>query len=291
MNHANSHLLHGGFTLVEVVIGAAVGSIVSIGVFAVINTGSMLAARNLSVNLTSNAMRQSLDRVEQLVQQADSMPTLIDTAGNGTLGPAPGVLFDRFIGAPYVVNAPGGLAPGDTSIALVRSTVSASSPPIPQPGDIILINGKSTLRPRVISTTVSATDSSFHQTITANLSATLGGTVNASGTIVAKLVRRQALIVMPTASGNQLRYYPSIDTTSNLSNPAGYILLSDMVGVQSDDATPFTIQNRQTQDFLKMSLRVRASNFDKRLLGKQSDQFNTFARVDTYIRPKVNPQP
>ena len=63
----------------------------------------MLSARNLALNVTNNALRGSLDRAEQLIQQADSMPVLIDTSGNAATGPAAGIRFDRFVGAPYVL--------------------------------------------------------------------------------------------------------------------------------------------------------------------------------------------
>ena len=291
MTASTLHRHRSAFTLVEVLIGSAVGVIASIGVFAVINAGSMLTARNLSVNLTSNAMRKSLDRVEQVLQQSETIPVLIDTAGNTTVGPAAGVRFDRYIGGPYVIDAPAGLAANVTSIALVRSTASSASPPLPQAGDVIRISGSDLLRPRIASIVVSAPDAALHQTTSATLTDPLGTAIAtpSGGQFVARLVRRQAMIVMPAGGARQLRFYPSLDTTTDLNNSSSYILVSDMVGLQADDATPFTNDTPLGINFVKMSLRVRASKFDARLLGKQGDQFNTFARVDTYIRPKVNP--
>ena len=74
-----------GFALVETLMGAAAAVVVGIGVFAILNAGSMLSARNLALNTTNNAMRGALDRAEQVIQQADSMPVLIDTSGNAKI--------------------------------------------------------------------------------------------------------------------------------------------------------------------------------------------------------------
>ena len=75
------------------------------------------------MNLTNTTMRGSLDRAEQLIQQADSLPALIDTAGGPAAGPAAGVSFDSYRGGPYVVNAPAcGLPASTTTLTIVRST-------------------------------------------------------------------------------------------------------------------------------------------------------------------------
>ncbi len=43
------------------------------------------------------------------------------------------------------------------------------------------------------------------------------------------------------------------------------------------------------ETFIDFALRVRASDYDKRLATKQVDEFNTFSRVESFLRPKVNP--
>ena len=84
------------FTLIELMIGGAVTSAIGLAVFAFLNAGMLLTAKNLSLNLTSNQMRGTLDRVEQILQQGDTDPVLIDTAGaTVTSGPAAGVKLDR----------------------------------------------------------------------------------------------------------------------------------------------------------------------------------------------------
>jgi hypothetical protein len=221
------------------------------------------------------------------------MPVLISTTGAAATSPAPGVSFDYFEGGPYVVSAAGASLPSSTaSLTLVRSTNVVVSPPIPAVGDVVMINGAvSTLRPRVTAVSVGSTDGSLHQSIVVTLAAALGTAVPIpSSGLTANLVRNVALIVIPSGSGRELRYYDSYETTANLSDPTKYILLTDQVGMQAADATPFSLATIQSSSFVGLSLRVRSSQFDQRLNGKQADQFNTFARVDVYIRPKTNPQ-
>lgn len=285
-----------GFSLVETLMGAAAAMIVGVGIFSILNTGTMLSARNLGLNVTNNALRGSLDRMEHLLQQANSMPILIDTTGLATTGPATGpaagVQFDYYVGAPYVMTIPAtGLPATTTVLTMVRSTDPIASPPIPSVGDIVLIDGEaSTLRPRISAVSTAAPDALLHQTITATLTAQLGSVVSGSSTIlVSKLVRKAALIVMPNGAKRELRFYPFFDLTTNLGDTTKYSVLTDQVGMQSDDATPFSLTTNTTKPFVTVSFRVRANRYDQRLAGKQADQFNTFSRVDVQIRPKVNP--
>ena len=184
-----------GFSLVETLAGAAAAIIVGIGIFAILNTGTMLSARNLALNVTNNALRQSLDRAEQLLQQGDSMPVLINTSGAVTTGPAAGVRFDRFVGAPYVLTIPvAGLPVTTTSLSLQRSTDALAAPPIPVAGDIIRIDGEAaTLRPRTSSVVSTAPNAQLRQTMTVTLAAPLGSEVtSASTTLTAKVIRSDA---------------------------------------------------------------------------------------------------
>ena len=281
------------FTLVEMLVGAAMSSVVGLAIFAVIHAAMLLAARNLSVNLTNNSMRGALDRAAQILQQADTMPVLIDTAGAPATGPAAGVSFDGYLGGPYVVSAPPtGLPANTTVLTVVRSTNPYASPPLPKPGDILRIsNTDPTLRPRVAATFVNPPDGAQHQAISVTLSAALGTPVTfvASTILTGKFVRPAALLAMPAGAKRELRYYPLFETTTNLSDPTTYVMLTDQVGMQPDDATPFSLVANQGRTFVSLSLRVRAGNFDQRLAGRQVDQFNTFARVDSLLSRKLSP--
>ncbi len=283
-----------GFTMVELMVSGVVASAVGLAVFAFLNAGMFLTAKNLSLNLTSNQMRGALDRVEQVLQQGDNNPVLIDATGATVTGvAAAGVKLDRFVGGPYVVTTSGsGLAAGITTLTLTRSTNALASPALPAIGDVIRIDGTAaTVRPRVSSTTVAAVDGDLHQAVTATLAAPLSTAVTATtgSVLTAKLVRQIAFLVMPNGSKKELRYYHSIETTTNLTDPANYTVITDQLATQSADATPFTVATVSGEDFVNFSLRVRANTYDSRLRNRQSDEYNTFSRVDSFLRPKVNP--
>lgn len=281
---------HAGFTLVELLVGTVVGAFVALGVFAFINTGSLLTARNLSVNLTSNSMRGALDRVEHLIQQSNSDPVLMNASGAAVAGngPAAGVRFDLFQGGPVVIN------PGTTTLA---STVTSftiryaqASSRAPSAGDVVLIDGFDTLRPRIANVTSTSTPSVGMRDAAVTLTSSLGTTVSASTALRAKLVRNVALCVVQTGGNRQLRYYTDMASTTNMNDATKYKVITDQIATETAlDGTPFSLTTIASEPFVSLSLRVRANTFDRRLLGRQADQFNTFAQVNSFIRPKINP--
>jgi len=282
------------FTLVEMMTAAVVASFVGLGIFSMTNTAMMMTARNLSENLTGNHERKSLDRIEQAIQQAYTMPTLITNTGVATTtSPAAGATFDYFVGSPYVITVSGSTLPSTTtSLTLVRSTNAVVMAPVPSINDVVMINGAASTVRALISSVVVGSSSSTQQTVTVNLTSQLGSAVSvpSSGVLTAALVHKVAFIVMPAGSGYELHYYPNYETTTNLSTPSQYILLSDQIGLNTPDPTPFTLNQIESTNFVTLSLRVRSNVFDQRLSMKQADQFNTYARLDVYIRPKINPQ-
>jgi type II secretory pathway pseudopilin PulG len=284
------------FTLTEMMVSCVLIGIIGLAVFALMNAGMMLSARNFSMNLTNNSERNALDRAEQLIQQAYTMPTLVDTTGAATATtPAPGVTFDFYLGGPYVVTATAGTLPASTSsLTVTRTTNTVAVEPIPSIGDVLEFDsGTANIRARVTSVVTSAPDGLQHQAITVGLASSLGAVVSSpnSGTLTAHLIRKVALIVMPANSGYELRYYGSFETTANLNDPTKYVMLTKEIATQSGDATPFSITALQSANFVSLSLRTRSSAFDVRLANKQGgQQFDTFARIDSYIRPKINPQ-
>jgi type II secretory pathway pseudopilin PulG len=290
--HFNSHE-EGAFTLVEIMIAAAVATVVGLAIFASTYTAMFMAARNLSVNLTNNSERKALDRIEQVVQQANTMPTLITNTGAAATNPAAGITFDYYLGGPYVLTVSGSTIPASTtSLTIVRSTNVVASPPIPNPGDVLMLNGApSSVRARIASVVVGAINGAAQQTITVTLANQLGVAVPipTSGVLTAYLVRMVAFIVMPGGTGQELHYYGSYETTTNLYDPTKYIMLTDQVGTLPGASTPFSLVQIQSASFVGLAFQVRSNQFDQRLNGKQADKFNTFSRVDVYIRPKINP--
>ena len=281
------------FTLIELVVGAAISSILAVSIFALMNAGMILSAKNLSLNLTSNSMRTALDRVEQVVQMADTMPELINTSGTVVAtGPAAGIKFDRALGSPYVITITSGSIPGSsTSLTLTRSTHAVASPPVPSAGDIIRIATQATLRPRVSSAVAGAVDGLSRQAFTTNLTAALGTTITPStATVVsARLVRNVAFMVMPANGKPELRYYHTFDTTVDYNDPTKYAVVTDQIGNAAADSTPFSLVTLDSKTYISFSLRVRAGNADAGLRGQQLGDYNTFSRTEALIRPKTTP--
>jgi Prokaryotic N-terminal methylation motif len=284
-----------GFTLIELMVSGVVASAVGLAVFAFLNAGMYLTAKNLSLNYTSNQMRTALDRVEQVLQQGDADPVLIDASGVAVTGAAAaGVKLDRFVGGPWVVTTGGGSIPvGTTTLTLTRSTNALASPPLPTLDDMVRIDGTaSTLRPRIGGApTVGTVSAAQRQSVTVPLAAPLPTAITSgtSSVLTAKLVRQVAFIVKPNGAKRELRYYPSIETTTNLNDATKYTVITDQIGTQSADATPFTVATISGKTFVNFSLRVGATTYNQRLLNKQSDEYNTFSRVESVLRPKVNP--
>lgn len=78
-----------GFTLAEMLIGIAVGSICLVMVFSVIWTGTKLVTRNMSVNLSHFGTIQPMQQITDDVHSAVIMPTLTGalTAASNTVPP------------------------------------------------------------------------------------------------------------------------------------------------------------------------------------------------------------
>ena len=283
-----------GFTLIEIVVGAAISSVLAVAIFALMNAGMILSAKNLSLNLTSNSLRTALDRVEQVVQMGDTMPELIDATGTVlATGPAAGIKFDRAVGSPYIVTVSGANIPAaTTSMTLTRSTHAVASPPVPRAGDIVRIaTTATTVRPRIQSVVSGSVDGQARQPFTVTFEGALGTTVTpvAATVVSARLVRNAAFIVMPANGKPELRYYDSFDTTTNLNDPTKYAVITDQIGTAPSDATPFSLVPNSGQTFVGFSLRVRASNNDRGIRGQQRDQYSTYSRTETLIRPKITP--
>jgi hypothetical protein len=300
MKRARFSMRLAGLTLVEMSIGGLVSTAVGLAVFAFLDAGSYLSAKNLSLNLTSNQMRGALDRVEQVMQQGDedSDPVLISTTGaavaNGTA--AAGVRFDRYIDSPYVADLTTTVT-GSTQVKLNRATASIASLKVAKgevAGNVIRFDGTaSSVRPRIVQLGVYpdyvAAGSGIEALVCPLASALTATYKPTSGDVLtAKLVRQVAFIVMPSGGKNELRYYPTYESTTDLSDPTKYQVITDQIGLQAADATPFNTTTVGTKTFINFSLRVRSSTTDNRLIKRQSDEYNTFSRVDLFLRPKVN---
>ena len=272
----------------------AVGLVVSGLAFSYLRTGTILTAKNVTTNLTNNELRSSMDQIADRIQSAISVPVLINTVGASVSSPAAGVYYDRLLGEPYVVEHPGGsgLASSATSLVLRRSMNDYASPPIPKVGDVVIIdNPDFDLRPRVSAVSTAAVSGGL-QKITITLAAPLGTSIvwEAAQLKTAKLIRREALIMMPSGNRYQLRRYDSFETTTNFNDATKYTVISRHGGNIGSEITPFSITSAGLDKLLNVDFRVRASGFENVLAKKEASSFSNYMRVQCMIPSRQRPK-
>ena len=284
-----------GIALVEMMIAVAVGSMVLAGAAYFLSTGSLLVAKNLSINVSHSSLRTSIDNIIQAVDQTNGTVSLIDGTGTAvTTGSAEGVVFDKFVGGPFLVTHPGGtgISAATTTLTLVRSMAPKASPPIPQYGDVILLEGATEVRLTVDTVTAGAAVAGL-QTITVNLQAAAGTAIlwDSGTTKTADVVRKIAFVVVPKTVGNviinnELRYF---DSYSNISSAS--TLMTMDVGIDGPGATtkygkPFSTLAVNGRNFLKVDLHIQDKTYANRLANKEVNQFSTTEQVGLVLAPK-----
>ena len=317
------------FTLVEMSIALVVLTIAGGLVYSTLMNSTTLMAKNLSLNSSNTLARAALDRIYSELNQANRLPTLVNDDGTtvtDTTESAAGIIFDRYVGGPFIVGNPGtGLAATATTFNLFYSTDPLASPPAPVANDVVIMDGST----RALVSSCSTPTSAFSaptptpaptpgQMVTVTLQNNLGSYVNppmSTGTAIpwssntqqtAHLVHRKAFVVVPVKGINgppaELRMYPDAENlTAIISDPTKYVVLSREIGTmqransqyESSTATnyenkPFAIYTNAGTgtSFVSIAMRVEDQQFNKRLATQQSKEFNTFLRVDAVLRPR-----
>lgn len=286
--------MQSGFTLVEVMVAGALFALVGGIAYYIMTAGTVLYAKNYSINSSGGALRAGLDRINAEVSQATDMPQLVTLNGSGGfttqaivagatagIGPAAGIIFDKYLGGPYIMEGTG--AATATTFSMKRSTNPRVIAPIPSADDVVLIDGSDN-RSRV-STASGGVISSQLQSISVTLkSGNSSGIAWVAGDKKpATLVRRVAFIIV----GNELRYYPTMEgATTYTTSATPYSVLTTDVGTSSGEATPFSIVIKNTEPFLSLSFRVQNRDNNSVLTKKEAKDFNTSMRIDTLLRPR-----
>ena len=293
MKRNTIRLRSAGFTLAEISIVLAVLSIVGGLAYSMLMNSTTLLAKNVSLNSSNTILRAALDRIYSEINQANGLPKLINADGTdaaSSSGPAAGIIFDRYLGGPYIVTNPGtsGLSAAAQSFEMKRSTDPLASPPIPATNDVICMDNGTT-RPLVSTCTTSG---SGIQSLAITLTAPLGTAIPWSSTVneTAYLVHRKAFVVVPVNGRGELRMYNNAEAVANYNDPATYIVLTREIGTQVinglDEKTPFSFVTQNGNKFLSIAMRVEDQQFNKYLGTHQAKEFNTFLRVDTTLRPR-----
>jgi hypothetical protein len=277
-----------GIALVELLVAAGAGATVLLGIAYLMTSGSLLFAKNVS----HNSLRGSLDKLVQSVDQALGTITPINTAGVAvTAGTkAPGVIFDQYRGGPYVVTHPGGagLSSSATSVTLTRSVDALAAPPVPIPGDVILLAGAESTRLKVQSVAEGGISGAQRQSITVTLQGAVGTSIpwDANTVKTAKIVRRVAFVVVASGQRNELRYFNNAESIANFATSTDFSLVTNNVAIATADATPFSMISVSGRSFLSVDLRIRAGQYANRLSTNEVNNFSTVERVNIKLAPK-----
>ena len=291
------------FTLVEMMIATGIFTIVALVGYLLISSSSVLLAENISLNHTNTTVRGSLDRLSAELNQAVQYSTVANgqtVLSPGTLlnsdsstytgsGSAAGILFDRFIGGPFVANdSSTSIATNATSFALSASKTSFTSPPTPQVNDVAILQSDTSQRPliRSVSSSTSGTNNLYTVTVTPAFATAITWVSGMKET--AYLVHRKAIIVVPNGANYEMRLYPDAESlsTSNYNNSSSYVVLTTDIGKNSGENTPFSLSTQNGSTFLSIAMRVNDQLYNNYLATRQATEFNTFLRADAMMRPR-----
>lgn len=286
-----------GLTIVEMMFYMSVGIILSYVTYSFMTSAMVLYAKNMSIVHSHTNLRSVLDRLNNNLQQANSRPVLIDTSGNAVVtATAAGLYYDRYLGDPYVVtNGSGsGLPSNTTTLTVTRSTAALASPPLPAPGDAILISNPSgNVRAVIATSTPGAVDGGTQrQPITLTLTAALGTTIGWTSPEIrtATLVHREAFLVVPTGNQSEFRFFQNFEPVPVMTNAANYVVISNQLSVLTGEVTPFSIDTLGSDKIVRASLFARSTEFSTYLSNKQAYEFNTFVRLNTVLASRLRPQ-
>ena len=229
-----------GFTLMEVLISAALFCMLGLIIYGVASEGLFAFSRNISVNRSYMEARRSLDRIGLALQTAGYTPVLTDATGlTTTASPAAGIRFWRNSSTPvYNLTTPT-LTSKTLTLSLLQPGSTTLTEPAPVAGDLITVPAIG-FQASVVSVTAAGTSATltFANTVAANSSSSITSIpttttqITKSGTSTVT-IQYSCVDWIPTAFitvGTQLRYYPRfIYGTTSLSTAANYRLLTNLL--------------------------------------------------------------
>jgi hypothetical protein len=284
-------------TLIETIIYAAMGCIVSLVSYSALRSSAVLAVKNTNLNRSHDDLRSAYDRLARHLLSANNVPTLVNTSGAtvaaGTA--APGFTFDRNIGGPYLLgadpNAAGSIASTDNTLVVCYSSSTLARAPKPKKGEILLIpTASGTIRAIIASDPADPTAGPVASTlkVTLTFTAPLGKTINwgTNEPQAAKLVRPEAFLVM----GAELRYFPSFQPLPVLTNPANYKVLTDQISTLSGEQTPFEITDFDGDKILTSTLQVRERQNAIWIKDDEANAYNTYFQLHVNLPSRLRPR-
>ena len=265
------------FTLVEMMVTAAVVAILGGVIMTLLTMGMTLYTQNVSIGQTHFGGLISVEQLLLKVAAAAEVPVLVDDAGAPVVGngPAAGVRFNS-LGSSQAYPVPTAANATDTTFTITQ----AGSRPAPQIGDKITM---SDLGFAGVITSVAPSGS--------NYAVGFGGTVGsgftpAKTTGLAIPAGSKCFLLRPTAFisvNSGLRYYPRAMSVvdqgaSAFGNVANYQTIATLLP-QSGDANCFPFQYLDpARRSVDVNLRVRAAAFGSRIAN-----FYTFQSMKTTV--------
>lgn len=286
-----------GLSIAEMLIYCVITVILGMVVFSVLRTGSALSAKSVSINRSHDALRTALDRLANNLRMARNVPILLDAnAATVTTGNAAGVRYDRIVGEPYVLDpvaTSGSVSAAATSMTIYRSVSGVSAPPIPVVNDILIVDTPDgSIRARI--TAVTATPATANtQKIILNFSAAVGKSLSwgVNQPQWARLVRQEAFLVKPDGAGkNELRFYPSFEPMPTLTDKTKYVVITNQIGTNTGEATPFSIVDTHGDKIVQANIRVQSTDHNRWLANKQANEFNTYFRMNLLMTSRLRPK-
>jgi prepilin-type N-terminal cleavage/methylation domain-containing protein len=262
-----------GFTLMELMVSAAVACLVGLIIYAVATENLVAFEKNFSINRSYADGRRSLDRLSVEMQSAGHVPIPVDATGATTsTSPAPGIRFWRYSSNPeYLITTPT-LTSTAITISLMQPGSSSTVMAPPVAGDMITIAALG-FQAQAISVTVSGSTAvlRFSGTVASNTSPT--ATTLPSGTLSCLDWRSVAFITV----GTQLRYYPTfISGTSNV-NTTPYEIITNLI--PNAPALPFSLGPSPS---VNIDLYTQAPEYNNRGL----DTADTYTYLATALSPR-----
>lgn len=185
-----------GFTLIEMMVSAAIFGGVGLVLFSFLWSGSILLAKNTSINMAHQEARIAVMRMENDIHAAVSVPALVDSSRNQVAapGPAAGIAFQNWAAGPYQVYA-GDYKTTQNTIDLIAN------------GTVPLVNQRLNITTHAIEnyiTAVTTTGGKYHVTLDTNLANEVNTTLTGQNVDIAGFITDQIAYVVQSG---QLRRY------------------------------------------------------------------------------------
>ncbi|MDR3402837.1 MAG: type II secretion system protein [Chthoniobacter sp.] len=215
-----------GFTLVEMMVSAALVGSVGLMILSVLVGTMTLSSQNVVTNLSNYRARQTLDRIGQVARYAADTPVLINADGTTATGTSDGILMKNALGGPYVFkNSDGTTAdiPSGATTFAVQYAPSAGAD-TPKVGDYFLLN-LSTAPELEVASVGAVTGGSVAQVVITTKTGITETATPSTYTVTASRYRKEAYVFAQAGTQWTLRHYGRVTSAMSYSNPASFTVL------------------------------------------------------------------